>query len=72
MIHTKKTKHEVTGQVEYKDLVGLICKQLPVGINVKVDIAVFVDVPGGGDWSYEQLDCRQHPVQFRATWTEGE
>lgn len=70
MIHTKTTKHEVTGQIDYKDLVALICKQIPVDKHTAVRVEIFVQVPGGGDHSYEQLDCQQAPVQFRATWVE--
>jgi hypothetical protein len=66
------TKKLVEGKIPICALYDAVCRELPVDRPVNVDITIFVDVPGGGDWSYEELDVDSHPVKFRATWTEVE
>ncbi len=61
----------VEGQIEFSALVALVSKQLPTRAG-PLEVKIYVDVPGGGDWSYEKLECERHPVKFSATWTEVE
>lgn len=34
------------------------------------DVSIYVEVPGGGDWSSTELELRQHPVIIEWTVTE--
>ena len=71
-LKTVTTRHmTVEGQIEFSALTALVAKQLPPRAG-PLAVKIYVDVPGGGDWSSEQLECDQHPVKFSATWTEVE
>jgi hypothetical protein len=56
-------------EVSVTDILALVRQKfaIPVGAQTRV----YVDVPGGGDWSNEELDCL-HPVQVRIEWSEEE
>lgn len=70
--HTLRSEHCLEGQVDIKHLVEQVRKILPAGAQAPAHVTVtfFVEVPGGGDWSYTELNVVDHPVKFRATWTE--
>lgn len=36
------------------------------------EVRVYVDVPGGGDWSNMEIDIAEHPVYVRAVWSVGD
>ena len=61
-----KTQH-VSCEVTYDDILALVRAQ--VSIPAAVDVRIYVEVPGGGDWSHEDLDIAEHPVQVRAEWS---
>ena len=54
-------------EVTYDDILALVRGQcsIPAGVEVRI----FVEVPGGEDWSSCDLDVAQHPVQVRAEWS---
>lgn len=72
------TTQRVTARITGKDLVDLINRELVANGTPETDIIpkdaeVFVRVPGGADWSNEDLDIDNHPiqVQWTRTTTEG-
>lgn len=61
-----KTQH-LECEVTAVDILQLVRAQvhIPSGVPVRI----FVEVPGGGDWSHTDLDIAEHPVQVRAEWS---
>ena len=59
----------VTGELAYNDLLSLVRSELD-GVPEGAEIKLTVRVPGGGDWSNEDLDVAAHPVEFEAVWVE--
>lgn len=60
----------VVGTLTYDDLLSLVRARvhIPPGVAVRI----YVDVPGGDDWSNTELDIRDHPVQIRAVWQDDD
>ena len=54
-------------EVNAKDILELVRQHahIPEGATVRI----YVDIPGGGDWSNMELDIDEHPVQVRAEWS---
>ena len=54
-------------EVTHDDILALVRGQvdIPPGVAVRI----YVEVPGGGDWSHTDLDISEHPVQVRAEWS---
>jgi hypothetical protein len=63
---TQRVQIEVTAQ----DILDLVRQRVHVLTGVSVAIRVYVDVPGGEDWSNTQLDIHDHPVHVRFEWSE--
>jgi hypothetical protein len=60
---------KIEGAIDYEDLVGLL--KAKIGVPLRgVSFTLYVDVPGGGDWSNTELDVEEHPVKFVVEWTE--
>lgn len=53
--------------VGHDDVLALVRKtvHIPAGVEVRI----FVEVPGGGDWSHTDLDLHEHPVHVEAEWS---
>ncbi len=62
VLRTQNLKCEIT----YADLVAFVRERvaIPDGVTVRI----YVEVPGGGDWSHTDLEIEEHPVQVSATW----
>jgi hypothetical protein len=58
-------RHTLT--ITREKLVGLLAT---AGVEVPKDADIFVEVPGGGDWSHMDLDIDQSPINIRFTTTE--
>lgn len=54
-------------EVTYDDILALVRSQ--VNIPAGAEVRIYVEVPGGGDWSHTDLDVAEHPVQVRAEWS---
>lgn len=67
---TITTEKHVDGELPYNDIAKAVCRLLPPDAPTDVRVTVYVYVPGGGDWSSTELDVEDHPVKFRATWTD--
>lgn len=48
----------------------LIALLRQAGHDVPDNAGIFVNVPGGGDWSHEQLDIDDAPIQLYYATTE--
>lgn len=59
----------VDGELTFADLAKLVRAQ--VGVPAGASVRLYVDVPGGGDWSNTDLDVEDHPVKFTVEWTES-
>lgn len=61
-----KTQH-VECDVTASDILALVRQHvhIPEGANVRV----YVDIPGGGDWSNMELDIAYRPVRVKAVWS---
>lgn len=69
--YKKTSQHCIEGQLDLAKMAKMVCQLLPTSapeIDVKVEF--FVRVPSGGDYSNTTLNIVDHPVQFRATWSE--
>ncbi len=71
-IKTKKISSVVEGYLDCEDLYPLIQKLVPEA-PADATIDVYVDVPGGGDWSNMKLDLDLvNHVKFTVSWEEKE
>lgn len=69
---TKLIKSIVEGYLDVNDLYPLIHKLVPE-VPADATIDVYVDVPGGGDWSDTKLDIDlAHHVKFAVSWEHKE
>lgn len=58
----------VQGELGLKDLTHLVRAQ--VGVPPGAVVHMYVEVPGGADWSSMDLDIEDHPVKFTVEWSE--
>lgn len=61
-----KTTREVTVELDYDDLVELMKAK---GLQINGDAKFFVKVPGGGDWSNQDL-LIDNDVPLLVQWTD--
>lgn len=61
------TTRAVTIEVTAQDILALVRKR--AHIPADAEVRVYVDVPGGGDWSNMEIDIAEHPVYVRAVWS---
>jgi hypothetical protein len=71
-IRTKRISSVVEGLLDSEDLYPLIQKLVPEAPE-DATIDIYVDVPGGGDWSNTKLDLDLvNQVKFTVSWEEKE
>lgn len=62
IIRTQTTKRIELSESDLRELVRAHSGEVPASA------AIFVEVPGGGDWSNTQLDISESPIII--TWSE--
>ncbi len=68
----KKVNCVVEGHLDCQDLYPVIRKLVPEAPK-DAEIEVYVDVPGGGDWSNMRLDVsEENRINFTVSWEEIE
>lgn len=65
-LETVTTQH-LSCEVTAADILDVVRQHtlIPEGARVRI----FVEVPGGGDWSNTELDIAEHPVRVRISWS---